>query len=245
MENPDLDEGAFQRLDPGTTGAFLSISDATSDVQRQYASAGFRDGAGQQRVVRVVPLRAGTRLFKLTRYPEQLERDTLSPWWSSASPFEEADLGAREVFETALLNGVTMREFVRFVSAVSLDWNLLAWYVEVTLSTDVKAYWGQFAPQQGAHGPARDATVEYRDGPGGAESWVRYDGASQSDSGVYLPDVLGGFGAWQAYLPAFATRYVVPSKVTNIPATDNAALAAHFGVSAHRLAELLDRSRRA
>jgi hypothetical protein len=67
------------------------------------------------------------RLFKLTQHsltnPNGQNNQTLSPWWSPVFPYREDELGALGRYKEAQANHVTMREMVRFASAVSLDWN--------------------------------------------------------------------------------------------------------------------------
>lgn len=240
MQNPDLDAAFFAALPASDSGAFLSFDDATSDVQQRYATTGLVDGSGVKRIARVVTLPAGFRLCKLTHY--DTFRDTLSAWWSSATPFEENDLGVRELFETALLNGVSLREFVRFVSAVSLDWNLLDYYVEIELGVEIKAFWGQFTPQAGIQNPDKSiggVDVSDRPAPGGDDTLVHYDTSADPTSEVYLPEILGGFGAWQLYVPAFQKTYLVESATFTAPSTDTSALAARFGVPQSRVDALL------
>ncbi len=96
----------------------------------------------------VVTLAVGTKLFKLSSYAvREGSRGTLSPWWSPVLPFKEDKLGARGRYLEAKLNQVSMREMVRFASAIRVDWNDIAEYQEIKLKESAKCYWGQFAPQ--------------------------------------------------------------------------------------------------
>lgn len=230
IQNAGLDETAFQALPASDSGAFLPWDDATSDVRQEYSQVGLRNDPtrpDRRRIARVVTLSRGTRLFKASHYPEKWSRPMLSSWWSAAEPFEESELGAREVFQTALLNGVTLRDLVRFISAVPLDWNLLDWYIEVVLTVDINSFWGQFTPQNSIQKAAPDDTsVVERPAPGGEDEYVTYE----SGDTAYLPDVLGGFGAWQLYIPDFDKNFIDPESIVNISATDDDALAAHFGI---------------
>ena len=45
---------------------------------------------------------------------------------------------------------------------------------------------------------------------------------------MYLPDKLGGFGAWQLYIPNFNKQLIDPSAIINLDATDNAKLKAYL-----------------
>ena len=246
MENAGLDEAAFQHLAVGDRGAFLPIADATSDIRQTYASIGLCDDPADdtsRRIVRVVTLAKGTQIFKLSQWAEKLTRDTLSSWWSAARPFEENDLGAREVFETAMINGVSMRELVRFISAVKLNWNLLDFYIEARLAVDIEAFWGQFDPKTSDDGGTKGATVTAEPAPGGANDMVHYDSAPDGDD-VYLPNVLGGFGAWQFYIPNFSKAFIEPSSVVNISSTDRDRLAEHFGLTQAELDSLVRQGER-
>lgn len=236
-----LDPSTFAALPESTRLAFLAWDDAVSDVQAAYADRGLlADPADptSRRVVRVVTLPAGTRLFKLTQWPERGDRQRLSPWWSRVEPADEDDLGARGAFETALLNGVSLREFVRFASAVTLEWNRLDLYVEVRLIEERPAYWGQFAPQAGRQGGDPDGvTVEPNRDEAGAHDELRYEGEDQP---VYLPSELGGVGSWQLFVPDLTPAAIdrSPAALVNLDATDDQALARHLGVSSQRLDEL-------
>ncbi|NBY05900.1 MAG: hypothetical protein EBQ82_11040 [Betaproteobacteria bacterium] len=73
----------------------------------------------------------------------------LSGWWSlvNPAPYNSEDMGAKGVFETAVLNGIDFSSMVRYFSAVKLEWNTLANYVEVTIgSKKINAWYGKFAP---------------------------------------------------------------------------------------------------
>jgi hypothetical protein len=73
----------------------------------------------------------------------------LSGWWSlvNPTPYNRDDMGAKGVFETAVLNGIDFSSMVRYFSAVKLEWNSLANYVEVTIgSQKINAWYGKFAP---------------------------------------------------------------------------------------------------
>jgi hypothetical protein len=246
MENEGLGESQFAQLPSGDRGAFLPIGDATSDVRDRYGAIGLCDDAADattRRVVRVVTLRAGMPIFRLSQFEEKWERDTLSSWWSAAEPFEENDLGASDVFQTAMINGVTMRDLVRFISAVKLDWNLLDYYIEARLAVDIQAFWGQFDPKTSTDGEVKGATVTSAPSPGGDETLVHYVGTPPGDE-VYLPNVLGGFGAWQLYVPNFSKLVIDPASIVNVSSTDREALADHFGIDAPTLAGLVARGAR-
>lgn len=222
-----LDEADFQALDLSVSGAFLKWNDATRPVKSLYGKRGFKDKNGQRRIAKVVRLPAGTRLFKANQYKEEWLRDSLSSWWSTVEPVQESEYGALDLVQVANENSrfgetVTFRDLIRFISAVSLDWNKLDWYVEITLAVDLYAFWGQFAPQ--AHiqsAPPQGTALTMQHGTlGGWSSYVDYGDGKK----VYLPDNLGGFGAWQLYIPNFDKHLIDPSQIINLSATDNRAL---------------------
>ena len=69
----------------------------------------------------------------------------------------------------------------------------------------------------------------------GTVTTVQYEG---SDEDIYIPDYLGGFGAWQFYIPNFNPAWINRPSVTNIQSTDQDKLATHLGIAGDRLAEL-------
>lgn len=171
-------------------------------------------------------LPAGTRLFKATQYQENWTRSPLSPWWSTVEPFHESQYGAFDLVHVAAENGVTFRDLVRFISAVPLDWNKLDWYVEIVLKYDIYAFWGQFAPQESIQkAPPQETTLTMQHGTlSGWSNYVDYGDGQK----VYLPDNLGGFGAWQLYIPSFDKHLIEPSQIINLSATDNRRLEAYL-----------------
>ncbi|MEZ5480483.1 MAG: hypothetical protein R3E95_24275 [Thiolinea sp.] len=173
----------------------------------------------------MVHLPKGTRLFKATQYKEEWTRSPLSPWWSTVECYEENEHSAYDLLRIANENGVSFRQLVRFISAVSLDWNKLDWYVEIVLKVDLYAFWGQFAPQKGIQqAGVQGTTVTTQADTGGSSTYVDH-GDSQAE---YLPDILGGFGAWQLYIPDFDKHCIDPSRIHNISATDNRQLATYL-----------------
>jgi len=121
---------------------------------------------------------------------------------------------------------VTFRDLVRFISAVPLDWNKLDWYVEIVLKYDIYAFWGQFAPQESIQkAPPQETTLTMQHGTlSGWSNYVDYGDGQK----VYLPDNLGGFGAWQLYIPSFDKHLIEPSQIINLSATDNRRLEAYL-----------------
>lgn len=227
----ELTEAHFQALDPSDSGAFLKWNDATRSIKSLYGKRGLKGKDGARRIAKVVRLPAGTRLFKATQHKEMWTRDLLSAWWSTVEPFQESEYGALELVEVAEENSrlgetVTFRDLIRFISAVSLDWNKLDWYVEIGLRRDVYAFWGQFAPQDSIQkAPPQGTTLTMQHGTlSGWSSYVDYGNGQK----VYLPDKLGGFGAWQLYIPNFNKQLIDPSAIINLDATDNAKLKAYL-----------------
>jgi hypothetical protein len=246
MENPNLDEASFQALGPDVTGAFLPVADATNEIAARYGSIGLAADPAKpndRSVARVVELRRGMKLFKLTHWEEEWARETLSPWWSAAKAFEEDQGSSKALFETAILNQVSFREYIRFASAVTLDWNLLDYYVEIQLTRDVGAFWGQFAPKAGTQGHPEGAKLEEEPSPGGDDTYVHYDSSPDTRSEVYLPDILGGVGAWQICVPGFSKHWIDPDAIVNIHSTDSVALAKHFDVSPTKVAQLIEQGK--
>jgi hypothetical protein len=188
---------------------------------------GVRAAFGEQDPV-IVTIPAQFRLFKLTQYslmnpnirlpgpllpnhPEELfdVQQTLTPWWQPVFPFMEDGLGAVGRYMEARANHVTMREMVRFASAVCLDWNDLDNYLEVVTLDSIRCFWGDYAPQR-----------MLSDNPGGYQRAL--DRAEQR--GVHVPDTLGGIEAYQFYIPNLTIQYV--EERASVPAHDMAALAA-------------------
>ena len=242
MEKKSLDAEDFANLRDSDSGAFLPWSDAISEIKGRYTEIGLADCSGTQRIVRPVVLPAGFKLFKLTRY--KTLRDPLSPWWSSVCPYEENELGAREAFMTALLNGVSLREFIRFISAVSLDWNLLEFYVEIQLQRSMPAFWGQFSPQAGIQNPNAsigEVSIREQASEGGDNTMVQFESDKGAGSEAYLPGVLGGFGAWQLYVPNFHQSDLMEESLIAISSVDNTELGQHLGVSNEEMQKLESR----
>lgn len=246
----------------------------TRAVYAKYQMSGLRDVGGTQRVVRPVTIPAGTRVYKLTGGLEKHEpagplkagpqldalirsellfkNDTMSPWWAPVDHFEEDTGGIREHFGNMVLNAtafagpgkLTLREYARFMSAVTLEWNKLSYYVELELSKAVHAYWGQFEEQVGISDAAKltraDNSAAWGDGEqvrivqDGSDRYIHY--RNESGHKYYLPEHLGGMEAWQFYIPKFEKTDIHQDRIRAIPATDTEALAAHFGMG-HVVAE--------
>lgn len=212
----------FSSLKAADSSAFLAFSDATSDIQEIYASnyGGGLVGHDQvKRIVRKVSIPKGTKLFKAT-YKEL--RDPLSPWWSTVLPFEENRFGVYDLMELAEDNDIRIREMIRFASAVSVDWNPLENYVEIVLDRSVDAYFGQFAPQKGVQDyEAFKTKIETRRENGQTSDYVSYDSEDADPHHVYLPEMLGGIGAWQLYIPNFERTFVEISANISIKLNDD------------------------
>ena len=119
---------------------------------RELSSSEKTGFIGDPQLITLLP---GTKIFRLDNgsSPEFIDRDTqkpaLSGWWSlvNPAPYNRDDMGAKGVYETAVLNGIDFSSMVRYFSAVKLEWNTLANYVEVTIgSQKINAWYGKFAP---------------------------------------------------------------------------------------------------
>jgi hypothetical protein len=173
-------------------------------------------GAG---TVRVVTLRKGFQLFKLTKglapaHPQY----GVTPWWSPVRPYAEDYEGALGRYQQAQLNGIDMSAMVRYMSAVCIDWNDLDNYLQVELLDDCKAFWGTFAPQKkfskAPETPEEIMLARIKDG--------------QVNREAVLPPDLGVLEAWQFYVPGLQDAHLRRSGP--ISAHDMTALAMHFGV---------------
>jgi len=122
-------------------------------VNYRELSSGEKTGfIGDPQLITLLP---GTKIFRLDNgsSPEFIDRDTqkpaLSGWWSlvNPAPYNRDDMGAKGVYETAVLNGIDFSSMVRYFSAVKLEWNTLTNYVEVTIGPQqINAWYGKFAP---------------------------------------------------------------------------------------------------
>lgn len=120
-------------LDLSNQEAFLALRDsegrpkASAEVLRRYAASGLSDKNGVKRVVRVVTIPKGTRIYKLTggleahedagapvsvaeRAVSLMKSEVLfkfpivTPWWAPVAPFEEDLGGIRAHFENMVVN---------------------------------------------------------------------------------------------------------------------------------------------
>ena len=188
---------------------------------------------------KVVALKAGQGLYKLSSYPVAKGRTGyLSPWWAPTTPFQEDKLGARGRYLEAVANGVSMREMVRFASAVRIDWNEIEEYQEITLQVDAMGFWGQFEPQPASSPVFSGATanksifdMSFAELSGSVDQMCKNAAARKrlQDLGVYIPNTLGGLkDSWQVYVPNLQESDV--SKTPSISSHDMTALALHFGI---------------
>lgn len=185
-----------------TTASFLT---ERADVQNAF-----------KKLDRVVILPVGLQLFKLTKGKAEAGSRGVTGWWSPVKPFMQDSEGALGRFQQAKLNGIDMAAMVRYMSAVCVDWNDLDNYVQVELTTPIKAYWGTFAPQP------KFSASDVR----GADLRTAHD--ARVNPGAVLPDVLGALEAWQFYIPNLADADIKRGAV--IPAHDMRALALYFGL---------------
>jgi hypothetical protein len=189
------------------------------------------------------PLPPGPGLTNLFKQKVLLKRAVLSPWWSPCKPFEEDTGGVVEHFNNMTINAVaatgygklTMREYMRFSSAVRREWNALNYYAEVTLKKEILAYWGQFEEQ-----PGSDYFTAGQPDPAG---WYESDNSGtieKTETGYFitypneegkffLPEHVGGNESWQFFIPSLVPGDIDVNSVLVLPATVHRHLAAHFG----------------
>ena len=70
----------------------------------------------------------------------------ISGWWSLFDHRFVNQMSAKDIYETACLNGISFSLMTRYFSAVRIEWNKLINYVEITLDKPVAAWYGQFEP---------------------------------------------------------------------------------------------------
>ena len=95
-------------------------------VNYRELSSGEKTGfIGEPQLITLLP---GTKIFRLDNgsSPEFIDRDTqkpaLSGWWSlfNPAPYNRDDMGAKGVYETAVLNGIDFSSMVRYFSAAPM-----------------------------------------------------------------------------------------------------------------------------
>ena len=116
-------------------------------------------------------LPTGSSIYKfngfrtITRNEPPQQTDIMSPWWSPTEAFQH-DPGLNEKKRFAKMQGVTLREYGRITSAVSEDWNSLAFILEIKLACPVYAWFGGFTSQPRVQNTTkaslRDASIEAR-----------------------------------------------------------------------------------
>jgi len=112
---------------------------------------------GEPQLMTLLP---GTKIYRLDNSdhpgwaneanPTDKMLNGLSGWWSLVDPsqykFDRA-MSVKEVYETAVINGIDFSSMVRYFSAVKLEWNDLTNYVEVAIGAQpINAWYGRFAP---------------------------------------------------------------------------------------------------
>jgi hypothetical protein len=112
-----------------------------------YELSGFKKGAP----IKAIELLAGTKIYRfdMDRAEESLSGYTkgyISGWWSLFDNRYVNQMSARDIYETACLNGISFSLMTRYFSAVRIEWNALINYVEVTLQKPVAAWYGEFEP---------------------------------------------------------------------------------------------------
>lgn len=157
-----------------------------------------------------ITLQPGMKLWKLTAYKpsnpniNRLTGPNITPWWSSVNKFQEDTMSVKDILNEANLNKVSFQQYIRNRSAVTIEWNRLTYYMQVTLVNAKDAFWGKIAPQNASR-------VAYQ----------------TSYGGQYYPEFLGGWDdAYQLYIPNLQTADLSPVEL--ISSTDAKALQAEF-----------------
>lgn len=169
---------------------------------------------------RVVIIPRGMRLWKLTQYaiPKRGEmswngeKAIVSPWWANVYPFQEDRRGIHARIEEAKLNKVGFKDYMRFVAAVRIDWNMLSNYQEITLSDDCLAFWGLFGPT-GVLSAASEVADRSRPNWEAARN-VHLPAVQQR---IELPSLLGGLDdAFQFYIPGVYPEMLTQAHSKNL-----------------------------
>lgn len=169
---------------------------------------------------RVVTIPRGTRLWKLTAYPIPKpgeknwkgEAATVSPWWANVYPFQEDRRGIHARIEEAKLNKVGFKDYMRFVAAVRIDWNMLSNYQEITLNDDCLAFWGTFGPTG-----VLSAASEVADRSKPAWENARDVQLPAVQKRIELPSLLGGLDdAFQFYIPGIYPEMLIQAFSKNL-----------------------------
>ena len=123
----------------------------------------------------------GSYLWKFTQYGGFNKHDGLSPWWCPVQQLPgEDNESLLEVLHNAQANGVDPAVYIRLISAVTYHWNALTSLQVIRVRESAKGLWGQFTPQ-----PLRGPDVP----------------VVLPEEVSHLPDMLGGAGAWQFWIP--------------------------------------------
>jgi len=174
--------------------------------------------------VRVETLPVGFRLFKLTKGDAAAHaKYGVTPWWSPVKPFKEDYEGALGRYQQAKLNKIDMSAMVRYMSAVSIDWNALDNYIEIETKVEISAFWGTFAPQM-KWADSRKSNLHREMST--ARTAMASRGMGIKDA--VLPDHLGALEAWQFYIPKLKDEHIKRSSTIN--AHDMVALGMYFGL---------------
>ncbi len=192
------------------------------DVVRPDDRKGFKGNP------RVVKLQGPFKLYKLTgdKAPQHPKRGVVTAWWSPVDPYLEDREGALGRFKQAYLNGIDMSSMVRYMSAVKIEWNSLAEYVEISIKRGdtVSCFWGEFAPM-----PLTSALVP-------DQSLMDTYGSTNSSALGYapaeLPPDLGALSAWQFFIPNLTDSFIESGAHGRkcVDAHDMGALGLHFGL---------------
>jgi len=123
----------------------------------QWELTGFKKGEPPI----AIELLAGTKIYRfdMGRAEESTAGATkgyISGWWSLFDHRYVNQMSAKDIYETACLNGISFSLMTRYFSAVRIEWNTLINYVEITLQKPVAAWYGQFEPMAlSGEGPSK------------------------------------------------------------------------------------------
>ena len=185
------------------------------------------DRKGFKYAPRVVTLQGPFKLYKLTgdKAKQSDKYGVVTPWWSPVDPYEEDGEGALGRFKQAYMNGIDMSSMVRYMSAVKVEWNTLAEYVEISIKRgeQVKCFWGEFAPM-----PLTSDLVKYKND---LDTFSATSSGAQGYSAAELPVDIGALSAWQFYVPKLTNDYIEggTSRIT-LDAHNMTQLGTHFGL---------------
>ena len=112
---------------------------------------------------------------------------------------------------------------VRYMSAVSIDWNALDNYIEIETKVEIAAFWGTFASQM-KWADSHKSNLHQEMTVGRTATASRSMGVKDA----VMPDHLTALEAWQFYIPKLKDEHIKRSSTIN--AHDMVALGMYFGI---------------